>query len=282
MSSALTSVNAPDSSGWSATQYNTHAAFVYSPKFTAPILDMLAAQPGEKIIDFGCGSGELALTIAQAVLQKEGGLVAAFDYSESMVEQARANGLPDAFVADAQALTLPPALAATRFDAVFSNATLHWCKRDPAGVLASARRVLRPGGRLVVEMGGFTNCIGVRAAVHAALRARGLDPAPRDPWFFPSVAAYTALLRAASFRPIEVSLTPRHTPLPPGGLRAWLDTFVRHSTFLEGMGDAERDAVIEEVVRAQEVDNRDVAVGEAEEGGWAMMYVRLRVHAIME
>lgn len=75
----------PDASGWSAAQYNKHAAFVYSPTFTAPVLEMLACQPGEKIIDFGCGSGELALAIEQIVSQKEGGMVAAFDYSESMV-----------------------------------------------------------------------------------------------------------------------------------------------------------------------------------------------------
>lgn len=75
----------PDASGWSAAQYNKHASFVYSPNFTAPVLDMLAAQPGEKIIDFGGGSGELALAIAQIVTQKDGGMVAAFDYSESMV-----------------------------------------------------------------------------------------------------------------------------------------------------------------------------------------------------
>lgn len=123
---------------------------------------------------------------------------------------------------------------------------------------------------------------GVRSAIHSALRARGLDPTLRDPWFFPSVTTYTALLHAARFRPVHVSLTPRLTSLPPGGLRAWLDTFVRHSSFLAGMEDAEKGALIEEVVRVQEVDNRDVGVDEGGQGGWAMMYVRLRVHAIME
>ena len=70
MSSAPPTINTPDSSGWSATQYNTHAALVYSSKFTAAIIDILAAQPGEKIIDFGCGSGELALTIAQTAPER--------------------------------------------------------------------------------------------------------------------------------------------------------------------------------------------------------------------
>ena len=81
------------------------------------------------------------------------------------IDKARANGLQRAFIADAQALRVPEEIihlvGDAGFDAVFSNATLHWCKRDPLGVLHSARRVLRPGGRLIVEMGGFMNCIGV-------------------------------------------------------------------------------------------------------------------------
>jgi SAM-dependent methyltransferase len=59
-----------------------------------------------------------------------------------------------------QDITLPPALSTTKFDAVFSNATLHWCKRNPKGVLDSAKKVLKQGGRFVMEMGGFMNCVG--------------------------------------------------------------------------------------------------------------------------
>lgn len=80
------------------------------------------------------------------------------------IDKARANGLQRAFIADAQDLRVPQELLSmvgdAGFDAVFSNATLHWCKRDPLGVLHSVKRVLRPGGRLIVEMGGFMNCIG--------------------------------------------------------------------------------------------------------------------------
>ena len=95
----------------------------------------------------------------------------------------------------------------SKFDVVFTNAALHWCKRDPAGVLESAKRVLKPGGRIVGEMGGFLNCIGevpalrwervlmkrrqgVRSAIHRVLRERGYDPESLDPWYFPSMEDY--------------------------------------------------------------------------------------------
>jgi ubiquinone/menaquinone biosynthesis C-methylase UbiE len=127
-------------------------------------LELLSAQSGERILDIGCGSGELTLLLQDVVGQKDG-LVVGVDFSESMIEKAKANGVKYAFVADAQLLELPeddPEVL-ERFDAVFSNATLHWCKRDPLGVLASVRKVLKPGGRFVAEMGGFMNCIGMLA-----------------------------------------------------------------------------------------------------------------------
>lgn len=120
------------------------------------------------------------------------------------------NGLKYAFVQDAHDLHMPEEVEhlVPGFDAVFSNATLHWCKRDPLGVLKNITRVLNPNGRLVLEMGGFMNCIGaspcshthwnrrvnmtigVRSALYAALRARGYDPQKYDPWYFPSMEDY--------------------------------------------------------------------------------------------
>jgi ubiquinone/menaquinone biosynthesis C-methylase UbiE len=74
-----------DTSGWSASLYNTHASFVYSPVFTSPILELLAAQPGERIIDFGCGSGEVTLELKKRVEEVPGGVVVGVDFSENMV-----------------------------------------------------------------------------------------------------------------------------------------------------------------------------------------------------
>jgi len=244
---------------------------------------LLAAKPGEKIIDFGCGSGELLQEIQRIVLADgdKTGLAVGFDASESMIEKAKENGLENTFVSDAQAVSLPPNLAAVKFDAVFSNATLHWCKRDPKGVLESAKKVLKKDGRFVAEMGGFMNCIGVRSAIHHVLSKRGYDPKVLDPWYFPSVAEYTKLLQEASFRPIHVSLNPRLTPLPTGGLHAWLQTFVRNS-FLKDLSDEEAEEVIRDVVNICEVDCRDKGLSDEGQEGWAMMYMRLRVVAVLE
>lgn len=174
------SVEAADSSGWSASLYNKTNSFVYSSPFVAPVLALLGAKPGERIIDFGCGTGEVTLQIAEIV--GKDGLVVGVDRSESMVsvicffhkcqlrstpppklEKAKANGVLHAFISDVQHLSIPESsswIDGVTFDAVFSNACLHWCKQNPAGVLESVKRVLKPGGRFVGEMGGFMSCVG--------------------------------------------------------------------------------------------------------------------------
>lgn len=174
------SMKAADSSGWSASQYNKTASFVYSTSFIAPVLALLDTKPGERIFDFGCGSGEVTLQIAEMV--GKDGVVVGVDLSDSMVsakyflhesqlrcppppkiEKAKANGVQHAFVSDIQYLLIPEPISwikGLKFDTVFSNASLHWCKQNPAGVLESAKGVLKCGGRFVGEMGGFMNCVG--------------------------------------------------------------------------------------------------------------------------
>ncbi|KAJ7644351.1 S-adenosyl-L-methionine-dependent methyltransferase, partial [Roridomyces roridus] len=259
-----------DAQGWSANLYNTSTSFVYSPAYTSAVLDLLASKPGEKIIDFGCGSGEVTIVLEEVVKRAPGGLVVAVDFSESMVEKAKAAGLEHVFVSDIQALAIPfdPDC---KFDAVFSNATLHWCKRDPMGVLDSAKKVLKPGGRFVAEMGGAMNCIGIRSGLHTALRSRGHDPVPLDPWFFPSVEEYSKLLNEAGFEIKHISLTPRATPLPDG-VKGWLNVFAR-KIFLKDFSDAEADEIIDEVTEMCRVDCMESS------GAWSMMYTRLRFEA---
>ncbi|KAF6757568.1 cyclopropane-fatty-acyl-phospholipid synthase [Ephemerocybe angulata] len=271
----------PDSTGWSASLYNKTASFVYSSPFVAPVLDLLNAQPGEKILDVGCGSAEVSLDIQRVVSQQSGGVVVGMDASESMIVKAKANGLKHAFVCDAHDLIVPDEIYAwigngsdARFDAAFSNATLHWCKRDPLAVLQGVKRVLKPEGRFVAEMGGFMNCIGVRSALYAAVRSRGYDPALYDPWYFPSMEDYVKLLVTAGFEPTHMSLTPRITPLP-AGLFEWLRLFARNS-FLRIFDDAEAAKIIEEVVENCRVDCQDAG------GNWAMTYMRLRFSAVLK
>ncbi|KAF7299212.1 hypothetical protein MIND_00869900 [Mycena indigotica] len=261
-----------DAQGWSAKLYSQSAAFVYSPAYTAPVLDLLQAQPGEKIIDFGCGSGQVTFEIEQIVKQAPGGFVVGVDSSESMIAKCKEAEMEHAFVSDIQRLDIPMNRFNNgeenfKFDAVFSNATLHWCKRDPAGVLESVKTVLKPRGRLLVEMGGMHNCIGIRSHLHRSLQARRYDPVALDPWFFPSVEEYSKLLTTAGFVIKTITLVPRVTPLSDG-VRGWLEVFARTS-ILKQCSEQEANEIIDEVVDAMKVDCLD------NEGNWSMMYTRL-------
>ncbi|KAJ3502871.1 hypothetical protein NLJ89_g8693 [Agrocybe chaxingu] len=264
----------PDSKGWSATQYSQKASFVYSAEFTAPVLDLLGAKPGERILDIGCGSGELTLQLQQIVEQAEGGVVVGTDFSESMLKKAKQIGVKHTFIADAQELEVPKddSDIPEKFDAVFSNATLQWCKRDPLGVLTRVRGVLKAQGRFVADFSGFMSMIGIRAALHEVVRSRGRDPERCDPWYFPSVDEYQALLTTAGFETKHISLTPRITPLP-NGLYDWLSVFARTS-FLREFSDEEAAQIMKEV--------EDRCRGDCQEanGKWAMVSARLRVSAV--
>ena len=176
---------------------------------------------------------------------------------------ARARGL-DARVARAEALEFDE-----EFDAVFSNAVLHWIK-DAEGVLASVHRALKPGGRFVAELGGAGCVKTIRDALHAALARRGLDAAACDPWFFPTAEDYRARLEAHGFAIRMIVLFPRPTPLP-GDVADWLETFAH--PFLGAVPEGDRRALVEEV--------RDAVASRLydPERGWSADYTRLRFAA---
>lgn len=188
------------------------------------------------------------------------------------------------------------------FNAVFSNATLHWCK-SPASVLALCRSLLVQdgSGRLVAELGGGMNMIGVRSAIWQALKKRGVDPAPLDPWYFPRVEEYKSvgipvsillspcltifqkLLISEGFAVRSIELIPRPTRLPTS-LYGWLTTFAR-SSFLSSFSDEEAEAIMREVEDACASDCRyeelDKETGVMKEK-WEVMYVRLRFEAVLK
>jgi SAM-dependent methyltransferase len=164
----------------------------------------------------------------------------AVDARPEQVEGARRRGL-DARVARAEALPF-----AGEFDAVFSNAVLHWVK-DAAGAIGAVHRALRPGGRFVAELGGAGCVAAIRAAIGEALARRGLDAAALDPWFFPTARAYGALLEAGGFDVATIALFPRPTPLP-GDVAAWLLTFAQ--PFLAPLPAGERAAAAAEICEA--------------------------------
>lgn len=242
---------------WSAERYARTARFVSD--LGMPVVELLAPVAGERILDLGCGDG--ALTEKLAALSAQ---VVGVDSSADFVAAAKARGL-DARLMNAEALDL-----AETFDAVFSNAALHWM-RDQDAVMRGVYSVLRPGGRFVVEMGGRGNVQTIAAELMAALRRRAIEPGPLVPWVFPSVEEQTARLERFGFDVRSIALIPRPTTLP-GPLADWLDNFAE--AFLKAVPSGERDALKREVSDALASRLKDG------EGRWVADYVRLRFAAV--
>lgn len=240
---------------WNAAGYAANAGFV--PALGAPVAELLAAQPGERILDLGCGDGVLT-----AQLQASGATLVGVDASPELVAAAVARGV-DAHVVDGQALAFD-----AEFDAVFSNAALHWM-RQPDAVIDGVRRALMPGGRFVGEFGGHGNVAAIVTALRAALRAHGVGE-PQFSWFFPTADAYAQRLRAHGFSIQTIALVPRPTPLPTG-IAGWLKTFA--DPFLAGLDQAMRQRVLAEA----ETLLRPALCDDA--GRWSADYVRLRFSA---
>jgi trans-aconitate methyltransferase len=241
---------------WSAERYAETAHFV--PALGAAVLELLTPTPGERILDLGCGDGVLTEKIAAA-----GASVVGVDAAPDMVAAARARSL-DARVNAGQDLTF-----SHEFDAVFSNAALHWM-RPPDAVLAGVYRALKPGGRFVGEMGGQNNTAAIMVAIRAVMARHGIDAGRLSPWWFPSADAYRAKLEAAGFAVDDIRIVPRPTPLPTG-LEAWLDTFAED--FFGGLPPPDRRAARAEIVDLL----RPVLMDET--GIWIADYVRLRFRA---
>lgn len=238
---------------WDPERYQRNAGFV--AELGAPLIDLLAPKPGERVLDLGCGHG--ALTEKLVAL---GAAVVGVDASAEQVRAARARGL-EAHVADGQALAFD-----AEFDAVLSNAALHWMTR-PDDVIDGVWRALKPGGRFVGEMGGAGNVQRVRTALAAALQRRGVDASAVDPWYFPTPEDYAGRLSARGFRVEEIALIERPTPLP-GRLADWLETFAE--PFLFQVPADERPDLAGEVEAALAGELGDGA------GRWVVDYVRLR------
>jgi trans-aconitate methyltransferase len=242
---------------WDAGQYAQRGRFVAD--LAGGVFDLLAPQVGERILDLGCGDGALTAKIAES-----GAEVVGVDSSPSMVEAAKALGL-DARLTNAESLPFE-----AEFDAVFSNAALHWMRNQEA-MLTGIHRALKPGGRFVVEMGGRGNIAAIRVALAGVLKQWGLDAYTMENNFFPSDKQYRARLESAGFAVDEIGLIPRPTPLPETGMQGWLETFRRG--LLEQLSAERRELAIEETVALLK------PVLYSEESGWIADYVRLRFRA---
>src|SRR6266849_4306388 len=154
---------------WKADRYAQHAHFV--PALGQPVLDLLKPSPGERILDLGCGDGVLTEKIVAA-----GATVVGLDAAPDMVTAAKHRGL-DARLIDGMNLRFN-----REFDAVFSNAALHWMKSDPDAVIAGVARALKPGGRFVAEMGGHGCVAAITVALITVLQRRGIET-DAIPWY---------------------------------------------------------------------------------------------------
>jgi trans-aconitate methyltransferase len=241
---------------WDPQQYARNARFV--SHLGEPVFELLSPKPGEHVLDLGCGDGVLTEKLIEA-----GCLTIAVDSCPEQVAAARARGL-DARVEKAESLPF-----SSEFDAVFSNAVLHWVKNQDAA-LAGVYRALKPGGRFVGELGGAGCVQAIRSALHESMARRGLDVASLDPWFFPTLEQYEELLTRHGFIVDSMELFPRPTLLP-GDLAGWLETFAQ--PFLVAVPADDRRAVVDELrglLRAQLYDPAR---------GWVADYVRLRFAA---
>ena len=241
---------------WDPDSYARNARFVSD--LGAPVVELLAPQPGERILDLGCGDGALT-----AKLVALGCDVVGVDASAPQVDAARRIGL-DARVGDGNLLTFD-----AEFDAVFSNAAIHWMNR-PDDVIAGVSRALRVGGRFVGEFGGHGCVEKIKRALIASLANRGIDGERLNPWYFPTVADYSARLVRGGFAIRYIALIPRPTPLPTE-INGWLETFAQ--SFMAPLEARERSAFIDEVRESLRPALCDAG------GNWFADYVRLRFAA---
>lgn len=241
---------------WSAASYDAHARFVSD--LAGAVIDWLAPKPGERILDLGCGDGVLTAELAAMNVS-----VVGIDSSPDFVAAASARGL-DARLMDGQALRFDQ-----EFDAVFSNAALHWMT-DAEGVAHGVAKALRPGGRFVAEFGGHGNVAAIVTAMRAVGLRRGGNLSLANPWYFPAPATYRELLEVQGFEVKRIGLFPRPVVLKTG-MAEWLKLF--RKPFFDQFENEAETALSEaiELLRPALCDAR---------GNWTADYVRLRVEAV--
>jgi trans-aconitate methyltransferase len=238
---------------WDASLYAGNGRFV--ALLAGSLVEALEPKAGERILDLGCGDGFLTQRLAES-----GATMVGVDSSPQMVAAAQERGV-DARYASGEALPFDG-----EFDAVFSNAALHWMT-DHDAVLRGVYRALKPGGRFVAECGGQGNIAAIRVALLAVLTRLGLPAERIENNHFFSSAEYRARLESHGFQVEEITLTPRLTPLP-SGMADWLQTF--RSSVLEQLPSSERPAAVEQIVGLLKPALCD------RDGNWTADYVRLR------
>jgi trans-aconitate 2-methyltransferase len=247
---------------WNAELYQSGHSFVW--KFGRDLLAQLAPQPGERILDVGCGTGQLTAEISGS-----GAQVVGIDSAASMIEQARQN-FPDLRFEQVSVTAMP---YREEFDGVFSNATLHWV-RDAEAAAVGISRALKPGGRLVAEFGGHGNTDALLEAVYQELDSLGVsEPRGLNPWYYPGIGEYATVLERAGLEVTFAALFDRPTPLEGGddALANWLAMF--GACFTDALAAEQRGPFVRRVEQRAERRLRP-------DGVWTIDYRRLRIRAV--
>ena len=245
------------SQNWDVQQYRENASFV--PQLGIPVIELLAPQKGEKILDLGCGDGKLTLAI-----KKYGCNVLGIDSSITMVNAAKQLGL-NAKVLSGESLNFNQ-----EFDAVFSNAALHWMP-NAHRVAAGVYQALKPNGRFVGEFGGQGNIQHLVNTMSAIFQDFPEFGEFKNPWYFPSVEEYSKVLTKAGFNIEYIELIPRPTPLS-NGVNQWLKIFANGIT--SNLSNEQQEIFI------KEAETRLYPLIFSESKGWVADYVRLRFKAV--
>ncbi len=245
-----------ESNDWDAKKYHKHADFVSN--LAMPVVELLNPQKGEKILDVGCGEGTLALEI-----EKSGAKVIAVDLSEDMVLKSKEKGL-EAYMMSATDLRFEQT-----FDAIFSNATLHWVL-TPDEALKQMYKVLKPKGRIIAEFGGENNIKHLLHAIKAVFEKHPKYGAFNNPWYFPAKDTYKALLEACGFEVIMIETIVRPTKIDD--ITHWLDVFAN--------GIIKHLTPKQQAQFKTEVKTLLKPLLYSKEEGWVIDYERLRFKAI--
>jgi len=240
---------------WNPKSYNRHTSFV--SQLALPVVDLLEPKEGERVLDVGCGDGTLAVEI-----ERRGAKVVGVDLSREMVEACKANGI-EAYIGSVTALPYNK-----KFDAVFSNAMLHWVK-DAKLAVQNIAKSLKPNGRFVCEFGGKGNAFALVSAMEEVFAKHPEFGVFDNPWYFPSVDEYKALLESEGFRVEYAKLIPRPTPMDD--IINWLDIFANGIT----------KHLSKEQFETFKIECKDLLKDKlyTEKEGWVIDYVRLRVKA---
>lgn len=242
---------------WNPDTYNNGARFII--EFGKPVLEMLNPKQGERILDLGCGTGIIARQLADMGCE-----VVGIDSSAEMVEAAKKLGV------DARLIDAVEVESTKKFDAVVSNAAIHWMP-DKYAVVRNVWKALKPGGRFVAECGA-DGCIRiVREGIKLALTKRGIDYKSRNPWKFCEYGEFLELLKAQGFKVEYIARIDKPTALEDSGLRKWL--IVCTASHTEGFSEEEKSAFYDDV----EAYCKPILF---KNGVWYVDYVRLRFVAV--